>query len=167
MKQTDASKNKDLDKAVEERNRRMDSIFKENLKMEGFIERDDKKSLGKFYNPDMILENDDTVIFFESSSTGDRKVHIGELTQFLSYVNLGVEEKKKIYYVLFLCGNSETSPTVEKEYDRLRYYFENHTMKNSERNKIKGMYIANQNDVDISKLTLEQIEKFKRIDIYE
>ena len=145
----------------------MDSEFKANLKLEGFSERIDKQLLGEFYAPDKIMENNDTVIFFESSSTGDRKVHIGELTQFLSYVNSGIETKKNIYYVLFLCGNSKSSPTVEKEYDRLRYYFENNTMKNSERNKIKGIYIANQNDVDISKLTLSQIKDFKRIDTYE
>jgi len=157
----------DLDEEVEKRNQRMDSEFKAKLQVEEFTERTDKQLLGKYYAPDKVMENTDAVIFFESSSTGDRKVHIGELTQFLSYVNLGVETKPNIYYVLFLCGQSKNAPTVEKEQERLNYYFENHVIKNSERKKIKGLYIANQNEVDITNLTLKKISEFKRIDIYE
>ena len=37
-------------------------------------------------------------------------------------------------------------------------------MKNSERAKIKGVYLANQKDIDIKNLTLEEIKKFDRID---
>ena len=142
----------------------MDSEFKANLQMKGFTKRIDKQLLGEFYAPDMIMENGDTVIFFESSSTGDRKVHIGELTQFLTYMTSGVEQKENVYFVLFLCGNSKTSPTVDTEYDRLRYYYKNFSMKNSEHDKIKGIYIANQSESNITKLTLDDIKRYKRID---
>ena len=147
----------------------MDSKFKEILNVENFKARTDMRLLGGYYTPDKIVEDEDTdaVIFFESSSTGDRKAHIGELTQFLSYVNLGVETRRNIYYVLFLCGQSKNSPTVEKEQERLRYYFENYTMKIGERSKIKGLYIANQKGVKIEDLTLEKIKEFNRIDSYE
>jgi len=154
----------EIDNEYHKRNNRMDKQFKDNLKMEGFSNRKDTESLGEFYKPDVVLENIDTVVFFESSSTGDRKVHIGELTQFFIYINSGAEQKENVYFVLFLCGNSKTSPTVDTEYDRLRYYYKNFSMKNSEHDKIKGIYIANQSESDITKLTLDDIKRYKRID---
>ena len=45
----------------------------------------------KNYTPDLVFEkkegNKKTIVILESSASGDRKVHIGELTQFLSFVN--------------------------------------------------------------------------------
>lgn len=142
----------------------MDKDFKNGLAIEGFEKRKSASSYGEFYTPDVVLENEDTVIFFESSSSSDRKVHIGELTQFLTYVNLGEEKKENIYFVLFLCGNSVNPPTVDKEYERLHYYYQNFSMRNNCRAKIKGLYIAKQENVNVSNLTVADIKKYKRID---
>ena len=120
--------------------------------------------MDEYYKPDKILENTDSVIFFESSSTNDRKVHIGELWQFLAYLNKGIENKSNIYFVLFLCGTSKYPPKVDKEFKRLRYYYQEYTIKESELKKLKGIYIMNQNDVNIAELTIEKIKTFKRID---
>ena len=90
---------------------RKDCEFKKSLAVANFNEREIKKEeLDEYYKPDKILENMDSVIFFESSSTNDRKVHIGELCQFLAYLNKGIENKSNIYFVLFLCGTSKYPP---------------------------------------------------------
>ena len=143
---------------------KMDKAFKEEIKIKGFLPSK-KKSLGLFYKPDAILENSNSVIICESSSGGDRKVHIGELMQFLSYVNGEKESKDNVYWILFLCGNGSTSPKVLQEQKRLHFYFKNFSMKNSERKRIKGMYVTNQKNTDISNLDLSQIKKFFRIDL--
>ena len=147
--------------------RKQDSEFKSTLTVKDFVKDNGSRCLGGFYIPDVVLENNDTdaVIFFESSTTNDRKVHIGELTQFLTYINTGQEKRGNAYLVLFLNGCSASSPTAETEFQRLQYYFNNFMMKNSERDKIKGIYIANQSEVDICKLTLDSIKEFKRIDL--
>ena len=153
-----------LNETYKKFNERKDKLFKENVKVQGFSEyKLIEKSICEFYKPDKILENEKSVIFFESSSTGDRKVHIGELIQFLTYVSLGIE-KRDMYFVLFLCGEAKSSPKVHEEVKRLNYYYQNFSMKNSERAKIKGLYVANQEDEDIANLTLEKIKKFRRID---
>lgn len=153
-----------LNEEYKKLNERKDKAFKERISVQGFSEyKLVAKAIGEFYNPDKILENEDSIIFFESSSTGDRKVHIGELIQFLTYVSLGVE-KRHIFFVLFLCGESKSSPSVDSEIQRLRYYYKNYSMKNTEREKIKGIYIVNQKDVNIAELTIEKIKTFKRID---
>ncbi len=139
-----------------------DKKFKENIKVEGYEEYKTKnEQFFKFYHPDKILKKDNSIIILESSSAGDRKVHIGELTQFLTYVSC-CDRNIDIYFVLFLCGDSKTAPKVENEIERLRYYYNNYPMKNSDREKIKGVYINWQNEVGT--LTLEQIKKFDRVD---
>ena len=146
----------------EQKRQRKDSKFKNTLCVANFNVRLVKKDeLGGFYMPDKILESSDSVIFFESSSTGDRKSHIGELFQFLTYVNNGIEVKNNIYFVLFLCGDSKSSPNVKREVKKLRYYYQNFSMKNNERAKIKGIFVSNQQD--ITDLSLEKIKKFDRI----
>ena len=57
-----------------------------------------------------------------------------------------------------------TPPKVDKEFKRLRYYYQGYTIKESELKKLKGIYITNQNDVNIAELTIEKIKTFKRID---
>ncbi len=153
-----------INKEYKKLNEQKDKAFKDNVRVKGFSENVSKiKNIGKFYNPDKILENEDSIIFFESSSTSDRKVHIGELIQFLTFVSHGIENRN-IYFVLFLCGTAKYPPKVDKELDRLRYYYKNFSMKNSECAKIKGIYLENQLEIDIRNLTLEKIKKFKRID---
>ncbi|WOC33500.1 MULTISPECIES: hypothetical protein [Caproicibacterium] len=78
----------------------------------------------------------------ESSSTGDRKVHIGELMQFLTFVSLEYANIKNISFILFLCGSGKNPPTVNTEYTRLKYFFDNYHIKPEALKKIKGIYIT-------------------------
>ena len=58
-----------------------DKNFKSNFNIKGFTKKQYSES---YYNQDLYFENDDEVVFIEHSSTGDRKVHIGELCQFVT-----------------------------------------------------------------------------------
>lgn len=56
------------------------------------------------YTPDSVCGDENTEFILESSSTFDRKVHIGELIQFLTYVSTTRNRKPNYFFVLFLCG---------------------------------------------------------------
>ena len=58
-----------------------DKNFKEEFEIEGFNK---EKYNEEYYNPDLYFKNENEVVFVEHSSTGDRKVHIGELCQFVT-----------------------------------------------------------------------------------
>lgn len=140
-----------------------DKTFKDRVKVKGYEEYVINHNDFQYYIPDKVLRNKDSIIILESSSTGDRKVHVGELTQFLTYVSC-CNENLDFYFVLFLCGNSNNSPKKESEKERLKYYYNNYSIKNIDRKKIKGIYVANQNATNIEELTLEKIKTFERID---
>jgi len=102
----------------------------------------------------MRKDNEDEVCIFESSSTSNRKVHIGELIQFLTYV-INANDKNKYSLILFPCGNSDTSPNVNDEKERLRYYYDNFPLSKKQKEKIKMIKITDQsknlNNPDIEK----------------
>jgi len=90
-----------------------------------FICKDKKNNnypLRYFYNPDVVFTlGNKKMVIIEHSSTGDRKVHIGELLQAYQYA---VESGNKCTFILVLDGKNETSPTVDAERERLSFYYE-------------------------------------------
>ncbi|MEK5115141.1 hypothetical protein [Bacillus sp. FSL R5-0677] len=109
--------------------KRKDRIFKDNFEIKEmkkiretfkYIEEREKT----FYTPDLIFEGIDNIVVLEHSSTGDRKVHIGELTQFIEYsVNSDSGSKKSL--IIFLDGKSKNAPKKEIEQKRLKFYVDN------------------------------------------
>ncbi|MBI5999103.1 hypothetical protein P5E45_09165 [Clostridium perfringens] len=91
-----------------------DKNFKKTFKIKGFIK---KPFSGTFYNPDLYFENGKEAIWIEHSSTGDRKVHIGELCQFMTVPSILAKNM-----ILILDGKSKSAPTPIGERDRLKYY---------------------------------------------
>ena len=67
----------------------------------GFEEYKLEEDWGEFYKPDLVFTKDKIIIFLESSSTGDRKPHVGELTQFLSFVNCNLINLMSFIMYLF------------------------------------------------------------------
>lgn len=101
---------------------RKDKIFKDTFKIQnGNRIADEVIKQFKYYNPDLVLEINNEVVVLEHSSTGDRKVHIGELSQFIEFtVNCKIE--KEFSMILLLDGEGDNPPDVKKEAERLRYY---------------------------------------------
>jgi hypothetical protein len=140
-----------------------DSEFKSQVKVCNYNSVD-LSDLGKYYHPDLTLENKSHLIIFESSSTGDRKVHIGELVQFLTYIN-----SNSIYneysFILSLCGASETSPSIQEEIGRLQYYYDSFPLSKVKRSQIKKIAVVDQNDFDWANLDEEIISSMKGIQL--
>lgn len=138
-----------------------DADFKNNIKIQGFVDITNTVEPKGVYNPDKVFGKDKTIIVLESSSTGDRKVHIGEMTQFLSYV-LPNPKWEKCYYVLFLCGNS----TEENELKRLQSIYDAYPISKTNKNKIVAICIQDQpSNEELRELTIEKIEKFKKLSL--
>lgn len=138
-----------------------DTAFKNDVQVKGYKEYNISNlttDIWDYYQPDKIftsINNKMEFIVMESSSTGDRKVHIGELLQFLTFVSSKDIYIEKATYILFLCGKGKSSPTVNGEYNRLKYYFDNYPIKPEVLKKIKGIYITDTKDyssLDISKI---------------
>lgn len=110
-----------------------------------------------FYKPDCVFENGKDVIIVESSSTGDRKVHIGEMVQFIEYASS--MKDKCFYFVLFLCGTSKTSPKANTVKGRLEYYYSSCAINKND--NIKGIYVVEQKEVDITKLSISSLYTWK------
>lgn len=130
-----------------------DKNFKSNFNIKGFTKKQYSES---YYNPDLYFENDDEVVFIEHSSTGDRKVHIGELCQFVTATS-----KLPKNMILVLDGEGEDSPSVEGEKDRLKYYFES-SFKDSLVKNIKFIGVI-KNEVSISGLTFNDLKKICKV----
>lgn len=139
-----------------------DKDFKQS-QIEGFEKLNLPKEWREKYNPDVAVKKDKTVIIMESSSTGDRKVHIGELAQFLAFVNSDTEYEE-FYYVLLLCGVSENSPKEATELSRLQFYYDNYPISKNKREKIKGIYIKEEKSDKLT-LTLDEIKKYECISL--
>ena len=143
-----------------------DKDFKALLKVEGF-EDCDLENL-KDYQPDKILKKEKTLIFFESSSTSDRKIHIGEMIQFLTYIQANGKTDWEYIWVLFLCGESKNAPQEDYELQRLKFYYNNFLMSSILSSHIKGLYVAKQpSNEELSKLTIEKIQTMKSINCNE
>ena len=79
-------------------------------------------NLGDYYKPDIVLGlSNGELAILEHSSTGDRKVHIGELLQAFQYA---FSSGKKVHWLLFLDGKGQNSPTVTYEKCRLNFYLD-------------------------------------------
>lgn len=136
-----------------------DMDFKNNVKTEGFNDITEEIELGKLYNPDKVFERGETVVVFESSSTGDRKVHIGEMIQFLSNI-VPNSRWKECYFVLFLCGK----PDQYNEINRLQNIYDSYPPSKNNRNKIAGIYVQRQpSDDELKELAIEKIKGFGRL----
>lgn len=137
-----------------------DRTFKTNVDICDFEKQTVGDIVGKNYHPDAIFTKSKTIIILESSSTGDRKVHIGELIQFIEFVEHD-KNYEDYYFVLFLCGRSKTSPDVKNEVKRLEACLP--CIKCCIKSKIKGIYIANQDKVELGSLNMEKIKSFKKV----
>ena len=106
-----------------------DKTFKENFTIKGTTLLDENIIKNyRYYKPDLIFEDSNEIVVLEHSSTGDRKTHIGELTQFFDFANT-YKTNKWFSFIIFLDGVSENSPKVDDEVKRLKYYVE-HTFNN-------------------------------------
>lgn len=131
-----------------------DSYFRSNFILNNtqYIEKDNLKNF-LYYRPDIILENQEEIIVLEHSSTGDRKVHIGELSQFIEFT-LNYRSNKNFNLIIFLDGKGETAPQVKKECDRLKYYVERLFSDKLETVRFIGVVEYN---IDMNGLSLNQI----------
>lgn len=128
----------------------------------GFEEYKLEEDWGEFYKPDLVFTKDKIIIFLESSSTGDRKPHVGELTQFLSFVNCNYNKFDEFYYVLILCGNGKSPPKDDRELKRLQFFYDRFALLPCARKKIKGIYVKNQESATLS-IMLEEIQNYTSI----
>jgi hypothetical protein len=102
-----------------------DKQFKDNFRISGYRKLlDEQLSSHEYYNPDLAIENNENIIVLEHSSSGDRKVHIGELCQFIEFARNSTANKK-INMILLLDGAVDNSPKAEMEFQRLKYYVDN------------------------------------------
>lgn len=104
---------------------RKDKEFKDSFKIKDAKKvNNDIMSGFEYYNPDLVLEEDDEIIILEHSSTGDRKVHIGELSQFIDF-SINHKSDKMFDMILLLDGEGDNKAISKYEAERLRYYIEN------------------------------------------
>ena len=133
-----------------------DKNFKEEFKIEGFNK---EKYNEEYYNPDLYFKNENEVVFVEHSSTGDRKVHIGELCQFVT-----AKSDLPKSMILVLDAKGENPPSSDGEKGRLKYYFES-SFKDCLLENIKFIGVV-KNEESISGLKLEELKEKCKI-VYE
>lgn len=121
----------------------MDTIFKKTSKIFGY-EKIKKIDTGDFYNPDVVFKNGNKYIIMESSTTDERKVHIGEMIQFLIF-STHYSDAQEIALIIFLHGKGPKAPTILNEEPRLQYYYDNYPITKVARDKIKGIFLADKN----------------------
>ena len=142
-----------------------DREFKSKISVTDYENITKSVSINNIYEPDAVFLKENTVIVFESSSTGDRKVHIGEMIQFITHI---VKNGKynECYFVLYLCGEGKTSPTIENEKERLQEIYNKLSLSKEERKKIALIAIADQFKIDFSKsLNISEIKKYNHLDL--
>ena len=139
-----------------------DADFKNEVSIEGYAPVDFKTvDADNMYHPDAVFEKGGHLVILESSSTNDRKPHIGELMQFLSFVSK--DDKYKEYsFALFLCGKGKGRPKVSTEIKRLQHYYDSFPISKAVRDKIKEIAVAEQEGMD---LKIETIEGFSRLEL--
>ena len=135
-----------------------DVDFKNNIMIKGFSKQTNRYGL-EYYSPDAILKNNNIQVVCESSSTGDRKKHIGELLQFVTLVCDEKQENQDFYFVLFINTESKKGCSADKESNRLKYYFDRTSISREKLRKIKGIYVVNQHDVDITNISIEDFNQ--------
>lgn len=135
-----------------------DRTFKKRIQIAGFTKIKFNGDSNFEYKPDCVLANENTEYFLESSSTGDRKVHIGELIQFLTYISTVTERKENYYFILFLCGKGKYAPRAALEYERLKFYFDHYSMPENIKESIAGIYVVDSEKVSMS-LTKDDFSK--------
>lgn len=139
-----------------------DKEFKQS-KIEGFSKFNIQESWKEFYYPDLTMSKEKTIVIMESSSTGDRKVHIGELIQFLSYV-ASDSDFDEYYLVIFLCGNGKNPPAEDSEIRRLQFFYDKFPISREKRNKIKGIYVKKEVSKALA-LKFSEIKKYKGLSL--
>lgn len=134
---------------------RKDKIFKDSFKIKDAkkINNDITRKF-RYYNPDLVLEEDNEIIVLEHSSTGDRKVHIGELSQFIDF-SMSHKSDKIFDMILLLDGEGDNKANSKYEAERLRYYIE--TVFNDKLDKVKFIGVIRY-DCELIGLSLEEIK---------
>lgn len=130
-----------------------DKSFKECVSFSGFIKKASSK-LHEYYQPDVVFEQNKITIICESSTTGDRKVHIGELVQFLTYVSENRCSEKKFYFVLFISNTSNGGPKPSIEAKKLKYYFDRFALPKYILDTIGGVFVVDQELIDIENMSI-------------
>ena len=139
-----------------------DNEFKGSISILGYSPLKFECEFDPKYAPDSVWGDDNTEFVLESSSTSDRKVHIGELIQFLTYVSTSKNRKQNYYFILFLCGEADNSPRADLEYKRLKRYFDNFPMTETIKSSIAGVYVVDQSTVSM-KLTKNDLLKMQAV----
>lgn len=139
-----------------------DSDFKCQISILGYTALDFECEFDPKYTPDSVCGDENTEFILESSSTSDRKVHIGELIQFLTYVSTTQNRKPNYFFVLFLCGEADNSPRADLECKRLKAYFNNFPMTETIKSTIAGIYVVDQKMVSM-KLTKNDFLKMQAV----
>jgi hypothetical protein len=78
-----------------------------------------ENNLNEFYHPDGVLIYKEYHYILEHSSTGDRKVHLGELIQAYEY---SIRNNHKVVLIIILDNQTKTAPKKDAELKRLNYY---------------------------------------------
>ena len=139
-----------------------DRKFKRSISISGYLPLKFKCAVDSKYTPDRVYGDDITEFILESSSTSDRKVHIGELIQFLTYVSTTKNRKQNYYFILFLCGKADNPPRADLECKRLKIYFDHFPMTEIVKSSIAGIYVVDQKMVSMN-LTKNDFSKMQAI----
>lgn len=139
-----------------------DIDFKRSISILGYSSLEFACEFDSKYAPDVVYGDDTTEFILESSSTSDRKVHIGELIQFLIYVSTTGDRKQNYYFILFLCGESNNRPSAVLECKRLKAYFDNFPITETIKSSIAGIYVVDQETVPM-KLTINDFSKMEAV----
>ncbi|EKO3590807.1 hypothetical protein M3898_003461 [Vibrio metschnikovii] len=96
------------------------------------------------YRPDISVKDNDGnyILVMESTSSGDRKVGVGELLQADKFFR---DEKVRGILIFSLCGQSATSPTKETQKNYIEPYFKYLAECNSECG-VKSVYFIQEQD---------------------
>lgn len=98
------------------------------------------------YKPDKSFSNsnNEIVLVIESTSTGDRKVSVGELLQAEMYFS---DNKISGTLIFSLCGKSTTSPKPDTQLEYLRPYF-NFLKKFNPESGVTKIFIIDENQFE-------------------
>jgi hypothetical protein len=126
-----------------------DASFKDDLKIKSFEKYNCYDKQDGYWQPDLVLINkeDNHIVVCEHSTTGDRKVHIGELIQFLAFAYKFNKKGYKYSYFLFLEGEGSSPPKKEIECSRLQYYYNIFSKNMTNATNIHHIIIYNYADV--------------------
>lgn len=128
-----------------------DKSFKNDFKIISFEKesKDFKEEYRDYYTPDLIFTNDKEIIICESSSASDRKVHLGEVLQFIAFANESKDERE-FKLLILLCGKSASPPTKELQFDRIKHYVD---------------FLYNQNNETFKNINYIGVGKFDEVEL--